>query len=256
MARALRGALLLWAAVTLAVPAAKCLAQTGGLSGGGAPVTQQMRPGTGAGAAGGSALVIGPEVKAPAPPGDSGNTIAPPPPPPLEPSVQAPSGQAQTGPQPVEHPYLGISVRYATTNRDGEQIRGLEVVGVDPNSPAARAGLNAHSAMTTLGASGTTAGELLGPVSLALKPLLAKSGALGRNGDIIIALDDNRVSNEFELENALVGLSPGDTVYLTVIRTLKHGSTRTLKVPVMLGKAPPALENATARDPYAGAPPP
>jgi hypothetical protein len=141
--------------------------------------------------------------------------------------------------QPVL-PYLGISVQriesHATPGRD---VEGLEIVSVDPNSPAAYAGLKGRSGMTTLGASGATAGALMAPLDIALMPLLKKTGQLGQPGDLIVAIDDRRVLGEADLETALGDSKPGDTLYLTVVRLARNGARKTIKIPVKLGEPEP-----------------
>lgn len=132
-------------------------------------------------------------------------------------------------------PYLGVAVTYTVSNRGGQKVNGLEVMSVDPDSPAQRAGLRARTAMTTLGATGATAGQLLGPLDIALEPLLAKSGQLGRDGDLIVAIDDHRVTDKSDLANRLARLHPGDIIYLTVLRQERDGSYKTVKIPVTLG---------------------
>ena len=52
---------------------------------------------------------------------------------------------------------------------------GVEVETVDPNSPAAQAGLQAKTGMTPIGAAGTTASGMLGPLNMLVMPLLEKS---------------------------------------------------------------------------------
>jgi S1-C subfamily serine protease len=130
---------------------------------------------------------------------------------------------------------LGVSVLYTASMRGGQQVSALEVTGVDPDSPAARAGLRPGKPATTIGASTATAGELLGPVDAALRPLLAKSGQLGEDGDLIVAIDDHRVTSDSDLPDRLARLGPGDIIYLTVLRQRRDGSYRTVKLPVTLG---------------------
>ena len=144
-----------------------------------------------------------------------------------------------TGPRP----YLGISVLYTVSMRDGQKVSGLEVMDVDADSPASRAGLKARTPMTTIGASGATAGELLGPLDAALKPLLAKSGQLGEDGDLIVAIDDHRVTSDSDLPDHLGRLHPGDIIYLTVLRQQRGGTYKAVKLPVTLGF--PKSANAT-----------
>jgi hypothetical protein len=132
-------------------------------------------------------------------------------------------------------PYLGITVLYAVSIRDGQKVGGLEVMDIDENSPASRAGLKARTPMTTIGASGATAGELLGPLDAALRPLLAKSGQLGEDGDLIVAIDDHRVTSDSDLPDHLARLHPGDIIYLTVLRQQRGGKYKAVKLPVTLG---------------------
>jgi hypothetical protein len=141
-------------------------------------------------------------------------------------------------------PYLGIAVQYIVSNdTPGREVHGLEVVGVDPASPAEQAGLHGRGQLTKLGASGATAGALFAPLDLIIMPLLKRAGDLGEDGDLIIAIDDNRVESESDLKNALAALKPGDVIYLTLVRQHQGGAHETLKLPVRL--APPRL---SARD--------
>jgi len=179
-----------------------------------------------------------------------------------QPSVVVPRAPDQSAPQPDlgsdnaplpadlpapentgPRPYLGISVLYTVSMRDGQQVNGLEVMDVDADSPASRAGLKARTPMTTIGASGATAGELLGPLDAALKPLLAKSGQLGEDGDLIVAIDDHRVTSDSDLPDHLGRLHPGDIIYLTVLRQQRGGTYKAVKLPVTLGF--PKSANAT-----------
>jgi hypothetical protein len=134
-------------------------------------------------------------------------------------------------------PYLGISAQYVETHATpGHNVQGIEVVGVDPGSPAQKAGLRGRGRMTDLGATGATAGALMPPLDLVVMPLLKKSGQLGGTGDLIVAIDDKRVLGEDALENALAAAKPGDILYFTVKRLRRDGSEQTLKLPVKLGR--------------------
>jgi hypothetical protein len=191
-----------------------------------------------------AALEIAPRV-APAPgaetpppsiPADSGDLINSTEPelPPV-PTVGPPSSMVSKDyRQPL--PYLGISVQHIESHSTpGREVEGLEIVSVDPDSPAEYAGLKGRGAMSRLGASGATAGALMPPLDIALMPLLKKTGQLGQTGDLIIAIDDRRVTSEADLETALGEAKPGDTIYLTVVRLANDGVRKTIKLPVRLG---------------------
>ncbi len=186
--------------------------------------------------------------------GDQTLVIPPTSPLPAQPNAEAPLAPEQSAPEPDigsdnaplpadlpapesngPRPYLGISVLYTIATRDGQQVSGLEVMDVDADSPASRAGLKSRTPMTTIGASGATAGELLGPLDAAVRPLLAKSGQLGEDGDLIVAIDDHRVTSDSDLPDHLSRLHPGDIIYLTVLRQQRGGSYKAVKLPVTLG---------------------
>jgi PDZ domain len=134
-------------------------------------------------------------------------------------------------------PYLGVSVQPALVRFHRQEIRGLEIIEVDKGSPAERAGLTAPAGMTTVGATGQTAGFFLGPVGLLMSPLLARSGQLGATGDMIVAVDDQRVRAGADMNRALAQLAPGDTVWFTLMRIRPDGKVKNEKVPVVLGSA-------------------
>ena len=135
-----------------------------------------------------------------------------------------------------KRPYLGASVQYIySDDTPGRVVQGLEVVSVDPKSPAERAGLHGRGAMTKMGATGATASVLAPPLDLVLMPLLRRAGSLGATGDLIIAIDDQPVQSDKDLGNAVAALKPGDTVYFTLVRSMPDNSHKTYKIPVKLG---------------------
>ena len=149
----------------------------------------------------------------------------------------------QRGGERRGRPYLGVTVNYTTKCFLGGEEQGLEVLTVDPNSPAAVAGLHPRTGMNAVGAAGTTLGAMSG-LAVVLTPLLARSGALGVDGDLIVAVDDKRVRNESDLEEELDRLKPGDTMYLTVIRPLPDHQHTTMKIAVKVGPAVPPVASA------------
>jgi PDZ domain-containing protein len=215
------------------------------------PAHAQTQDGSKSIPAGGDQTLVLPSAAAPVP------APAPPKAEALRPSEKAPAEQApadeeapepdlgsDNAPLPADlpapenngpRPYLGITVLYAVSTRDGQKVSGLEVMDVDENSPAARAGLKARTPMTTTGATSATVGELLGPLDGALRPLLAKSGQLGQDGDLIVAIDDHRVTSDSDLPDHLAQLHPGDIIYLTVLRQQRGGTYKAVKLPITLG---------------------
>src|SRR5690348_11019381 len=159
-------------------------------------------------------------------------------------SIPAPdSGNAAAN---QKRPYLGASVQYIySDDTPGRVVQGLEVVSVDPKSPAERAGLHGRGAMTKMGATGATASVLAPPLDLVLMPLLRKAGSLGATGDLIIAIDDQPVQSDKDLGNALAALKPGDTVYFTLVRMMPDNSNKTYKIPVKLGDPSEAVTEAS-----------
>lgn len=159
-------------------------------------------------------------------------------------STQAPDNGSPAANQ--KRPYLGASVQYIySDDTPGRVLQGLEVVSVDPKSPAERAGLHGRGAMTKMGATGATASVLAPPLDLVLMPLLRRAGALGATGDLIIAIDDQPVQSDKDLGNALAALKPGDTVYFTLVRSMPDNSHKTYKIPVKLGDPGEAVTEAS-----------
>jgi S1-C subfamily serine protease len=153
------------------------------------------------------------------------------------------SASQQAAPANPTHPYLGIAVQTIYSNdRPGSLVTGLEVVSVDRNSPAAIAGVRGRTKPSSIGETGATASTLMAPLNLFMMPLLKKTGSLGQNGDLIVAIDDRRVANDFDLQSELENLKPGDVIYLTITRTMDDGSQKTLKLPIKLGDPAQATE--------------
>ncbi len=150
--------------------------------------------------------------------------------------------------RPHARPYLGITVQYVSKCYNGGEEHGLEVLTIDPNSPASQAGLHARSGMTAIGAAVSTLTGIL-PFGAALSnKALSTSGAMGQGGDLIVAVDDKRVRDQSDLENAMSQLKPGDTMYLTVIRpngTDEHTHGPPLRIAVRVGAVGEPIANAS-----------
>src|SRR6266851_3868955 len=83
--------------------------------------------------------------------------------------------------------------------------------------------------------------------SLIANSALGRTGAMGQGGDLIVAVDDKRVRDQGDLENAMARLKPGDTMYLTVIRpsgTDERAPHQTLKIAVKVGAIGEPIANA------------
>ena len=153
--------------------------------------------------------------------------------------------------QPHAHPYLGITVAYVSKCYQGGEEHGLEVLTIDPNSPAAQAGLQARAGMTAIGAAVSTLSGILPGGSILASKALATSGAMGQGGDLIVAVDDKRVRDQSDLENAMARLKPGDTMYLTVIRpdgSDERAPHKTIKIAVRVGAVGEPIANAAPAD--------
>jgi S1-C subfamily serine protease len=141
------------------------------------------------------------------------------------------------------NPYLGISVEYSTHCYANAEEHGFEVMNVYPGSPAARAGIHARTTSTPMGDLGALGSILFLPVSVITMPLLRRSGALGQFGDLIVAVDDQRVRSKGELLMALKHLKPGDTTYFTVIRPIPGGSHQTMRIALHIDREVDAAGN-------------
>ena len=155
--------------------------------------------------------------------------------------------------RPHAQPYLGITVAYRSMCFNGGEEHGLEVLTVDPNSPAAQAGIHSKSGVTAMGAAVTTLSAFLPGGSLLTNKALETSGAMGQDGDLIVAVDDKRVRDQNDLQAEMSHLKPGDTMYLTVIRpngTDERGPHATLKIAVRIGAVGEPIANAAGGSGY------
>ncbi len=98
----------------------------------------------------------------------------------------------------VERGWLGVSVQDAAAGRGGEAppVRGVLIAGVERNSPAARAGL--------------------------------------RQGDVVTAINGERIETSRALVRNVAAVPPGQTVTLAVLR-----DGRERELPVQVGRRPP-----------------
>ena len=111
---------------------------------------------------------------------------------------------AQTG--EVEHAYLGVGVQEISASVADELgvVEGVALTQVRSDTPAARAGLRA--------ASGSR---------------LVDGQSYRTGGDVITALDGEKVTSAADLQSAIDARKPGDTVSITFVR---DGDSRTVRV--------------------------
>ena len=139
-------------------------------------------------------------------------------------------------PDDGRRPYIGVELEYTTQCFLGMEEHGFEVISIAPGSPAASAGLEARKPGTPLGDLETFGSVIAFPLALFTVPRLRRSGALGMPGDLIVAVDDQRVRTEQELMRALNPLRAGDTTYFTVIRAVPGGGHRTLRITMRIDR--------------------
>ena len=130
---------------------------------------------------------------------------------------------------------LGMQLKYTNYCFKGAEEHGLEVITIDRNSPAERAGLKPTGTKGGMLAAAETASALIGPLQLLTNHFIEKA-AEGDRGDLIVAVDDQRIRSQADFNDAMARARPGDTMYLTVVRPLPGGDHKTLKIAVTVGK--------------------
>ncbi len=133
---------------------------------------------------------------------------------------------------------LGITVNYTNYCFKGAEEHGLEITSIDRNSPAEGAGLKATGDKGGVIAAAETASAILVPLQLLTNGLLEKAEQ-GDRGDLIVAVDDQRVRGQADLDDAMAKARPGDSLYFTVIRPLPGGDHKTMKIAVKVGRWQP-----------------
>jgi len=125
---------------------------------------------------------------------------------------------------------LGVTLREDSRKlKTGTSPTGLLIVAVTKGSPAANAGLAAiQEAPKQVATAIAIAGSMVFPPAVLLWPV-AEALPIGRDGDLIIAVDGSRVRNLLEFENATRHASAGEIVYLTIVR---RGLRKQVPVPI------------------------
>ncbi len=140
---------------------------------------------------------------------------------------------------------LGIHVKYTNYCFKGAEEHGLEVTSIDTNSPAERAGLKPTGDKGGVLSAAETASALFGPLQLLTNHFIEKA-AEGDRGDLIVAVDDQRVRSQADFDDAMARAHPGDTMYLTVVRPLPGGDHKTMKIAVSVGRWQPGDADSCA----------
>jgi S1-C subfamily serine protease len=123
---------------------------------------------------------------------------------------------------------LGVELEEgARRGRNGREIDGLLVVALQPGSPAERGGVQAgHRAAHYVVEGAAIAASLVFPPALLAVPVI-ETTQFGKNYDLIIGIDGNRVTNFMDFQDQLRDAQSGETVYLNILRRDKR-----LQVPV------------------------
>ena len=100
----------------------------------------------------------------------------------------------------------------------GPSVTGIKVISVDPDGPAAIAGLQSERmiARTALTAALAVGGVVFPPAMFVA--ILAQQSDVGESHDLIIAVDGERTRNIADLQDALSREDGGEIVYLVVVR--------------------------------------
>ena len=100
----------------------------------------------------------------------------------------------------------------------GPSVTGIKVISVDPDGPAAIAGLQSERmiARTALTAALAVGGMVFPPAMFVA--ILVSQGDVGESHDLIIAVDGERTRSIVDLQDALGRAHDGEIVYLVVVR--------------------------------------
>lgn len=128
--------------------------------------------------------------------------------------------RSEFDPDQVETSWIGLSLsRDRRELRSGGYADGLLVVGVQPDTPAAKAGLQPPiegKVRTVLEIATLAAGMAFPPAMIGVA--IVNSTHLGESYDMIIGVDGDRVMNIEDFEDRLRVVQPGETVYLNIVR--------------------------------------
>jgi S1-C subfamily serine protease len=100
----------------------------------------------------------------------------------------------------------------------GPSVTGIRVISVDPDGPAAIAGLQSERMIARMALTIALAvGGVVFPPAMFMA-ILAQQSDVGESHDLIIAVDGERTRNIVDLQDALDRAHDAEIVYLVVVR--------------------------------------
>ncbi len=141
--------------------------------------------------------------------------------------------------QGVEDSPLGVELREDCSKlKTDEKVCGLAVLEVRQGSPADKAGIKRYTALThDLLDGASVAAALVFPPAIVAVAVIDQSG-IGETFDLVIGVDGRRVRHILDFQDLTSNVRPGDTVYLTIVRSGKR-----MQVPIQVPSGATAFRN-------------
>ncbi len=141
--------------------------------------------------------------------------------------------------QGVDESPLGIEVREDCSKlQTSQRVCGLAVLDVRHGSPADKAGIKRYTALThDLLDGASVAAALVFPPAIVAVAVIDQSG-IGESFDLVIGVDGRRVRHILDFQDLTANVRPGDTVYLTIVRSGKR-----VQLPVQIPAGTTAFRN-------------
>lgn len=137
---------------------------------------------------------------------------------------------------------IGVELREDCSRlEDREKVCGLQVMEVQRNSPAWRAGIRPYHALGRYVLSGASiAAAMFFPPAIVAVGIIGQTH-VGESYDLIIGVDGQRVRHIIDFEDMTANDKPGETLYLMIVRGGKR-----MQLPVQLPGAAAATAAAAA----------